>query len=108
MKGAVFNLIVAVVGAGIFSFPFAFRASGLLFSLILLIICTIFSYISLNWLIIARDYLPKDVQPSYLSLSLHCGGKKLAIFTQINVILSLLGSAVSRIIGAAGIVVIII
>lgn len=106
MKGAVFNLIVAVVGAGILSFPFAFRASGLLFSLFLLILCTFFSYISLNLLIIASDYLPKHIQPSYLTLSLECGGKKLAYFTQLNVILSLLGSATSRIIGAGGIIVI--
>eukprot|EP01084_Bolivina_argentea_P313349 542631_1 len=106
LKGAVFNLIVAVVGAGILSFPFAFRASGLLWGLILLLICTYFSYISLNLLIIASDYLPKSLSPSYLTLSLQCGGNKLAIFTQINVILSLLGSAISRMVGAGGIIVI--
>ena len=106
MKGAVFNLIVAIVGAGILSFPFAIRASGLLWGLILLIICTFFSYISLNLLIIASDYLPNHIQPSYLTLSLQCGGKRLAIFTQINVILSLLGSAISRMVGAGGIIVI--
>eukprot|EP00485_Elphidium_margaritaceum_P011764 CAMPEP_0202693038 /NCGR_PEP_ID=MMETSP1385-20130828/7258_1 /ASSEMBLY_ACC=CAM_ASM_000861 /TAXON_ID=933848 /ORGANISM="Elphidium margaritaceum" /LENGTH=504 /DNA_ID=CAMNT_0049348665 /DNA_START=22 /DNA_END=1536 /DNA_ORIENTATION=+ len=107
MKGAVFNLIVAVVGAGILSFPFAFRAAGLLWGLFLLLMCTYFSYLSLNLLIIASDYMPPHiVRPSYLTLSLQCGGRKLAVFTQSNVILSLLGSAISRMVGAGGIIVI--
>jgi len=111
--GAVFNLIVAIIGAGILSFPFAMKAAGLLWGLALLIICTFFSYISLNLLTIASTYLRSiDTQkttstirdPSYLTLSHQCGGSKLVIFTQINVILSLLGSAISRIIAAGGII----
>ena len=51
------------------------------------------------------DYLPQHIQPSYLTLSLECGGIKL-YFTQLNVILSLLGSAISRMVGAGGIIVI--
>eukprot|EP01083_Nonionella_stella_P027747 76433_1 len=106
LKGAIFNLIVAVVGAGILAFPFAIRASGLLWGLLLLLICTYFAYISLNLLIIASEYVPSHITPSYLTLSLRCGGEPLAIFTQINVILSLLGSAISRMVGAGGIIVI--
>ena len=111
VKGAVFNLVVVLVGADILSFPFAMRASGLLFGLVLLIITTYFAYISLNLLIIASDYMPPSMhqtpyQPSYYTLSLQCGGTKLANFTQINVILSLLGSAVSRMVGTGGIIVI--
>merc|ERR1719464_2362948 len=46
------------------------------------------------------------VDPSYYVLSDYVGGRKLVIFTQINVILSLLGSAISRMIAAGGIIVI--
>merc|ERR550539_1691501 len=38
IKGAIFNLIVAIVGAGILSFPFAIRSSGLLLGLGLLVL----------------------------------------------------------------------
>ena len=99
-------MIVAIVGAGILSFPFAIRSSGLLLGLCLLLLCPFFAYISLNLLITASDYLPESTSPSYLTLSMHCGGPKLAIFTQMNVILSLFGSAISRVVGAGGIIVI--
>ena len=68
--------------------------------LLLLLLCTFFAFFSLKLLIIAADHRTnKDQQPDYLSLSKECGGPFLALFTQICVLLSLLGSAVGRIIG---------
>ena len=97
IKGAIFNLLAAALGSGILSYPFAFRASGILWGSFLLAVCTCFAYISLNLLIIASDNMPDpNVQPSYLSLAFASGGQKLMIFTQIIISLQLCGSAISR------------
>ena len=106
VKGSMFNLIVAVVGAGILAFPYAFRMSGLFLSLILLFIATIFSYLSLNLLVLSSNYLNKQYinNPCFRTLATQSSGPNLALFTQLCVMLSLFGSLISRIVGSGGII----
>ena len=86
IKGAVFNLTAAVLGSGILLYPFAFRASGLLWGLFLLTICTYFAYISLNFFIISSNHMPHSEAPTtYSSLAFASGGKKCVILSQIVV-----------------------
>lgn len=103
--GAVFNFTVAIVGPGILSIPFAFKESGFVLGFCTLFICCCFCYLSLNLLIMALQHLPSPSNPSYLSLSKEFGGSKLVVFTQINVILSLFGSNISRLAAAGGVLV---
>jgi len=100
-QGAVLKLSTAILGTGILAFPFALKLSGFVLGLCLLVLCTAFAYVSLNLLVIAAKHstLEPDIDRSYMSLSIECGGPKLALFTQICVLISLLGSAVGRIIG---------
>jgi len=110
VSGAAFNLIVAIVGTGILGFPLAFQTSGILWAIVLLLCCSAFSYVSLNLLILATKavkeaYPDRDTVPSFPTLSMLSGGRPLAIFTQFAVIVSLYGSANSRILGAAQIIV---
>ena len=67
---AVVQMFVGIIGSGCLTLPYAVRVSGYFVGMALIIFLPILAYFTLDLLIIAAEYLPNDVPPSFQTLSI--------------------------------------
>uniref|UniRef100_A0AAV1TZ72 Amino acid transporter transmembrane domain-containing protein n=1 Tax=Peronospora matthiolae TaxID=2874970 RepID=A0AAV1TZ72_9STRA len=92
IRGSVFNLAGATLGAGALSLPYAVAVSGLGFAVAQLVLAAILTVYTIRLLIRAEDITKLK---SYEDLSMHCFGSKVAIFVEINILIFCFGISVA-------------
>jgi len=95
VSGAAFNLINAVIGAGIVGIPFALRECGLVYGVVMVIICALICVKSLRLLVDTAKHV--DV-PTYETLMEATFGKPGFIFISINMFIMSYGAMVGYLI----------
>ena len=98
VKGSVFTLTVAIVGAGSLSVPFAFQETGLILTLILFSLGALLAYFTLQMLVMSSSLVSKWHKTrvcSYRQLALVLYGKKFSKFVQTCLLMNLYGTSVS-------------
>ncbi|GLE04399.1 hypothetical protein PINS_up013341 [Pythium insidiosum] len=98
VKGSMFTMTVAIVGAGVLALPYAVEQSGLLLGLALIIGGAIVTNFSLRLLLSCAEQANAR---SYMDLSLITGGSQLANLTQFIVCMNLFGTSVGYLVGSA-------
>mmetsp|Transcript_26957 Transcript_26957/g.26588 ORF Transcript_26957/g.26588 Transcript_26957/m.26588 type:complete len:186 (+) Transcript_26957:113-670(+) len=92
MKSSMFNILASTMGAGILLLPYAVNLAGLYFGIILIIIGMMCSLITSQLLIIVAENLGLD---TYHMIGERLFGTKMKIFTEISLIISNYGAAVT-------------
>jgi len=101
IRGGVFNLASATLGAGALALPAAFSTTGIPLGLLLLVSMAVITAYSISLLIEVAD---KVKLYSYEEISVYCFGRKFGFVVEINIILFCFGAAVGYIIAASQIV----
>ena len=105
VKGSMFTLTTAIMGAGIVAVPYIIQQAGLVFGILLFLsggLCTIFS---LHILVLCSGFTQGT---SYQDLALAASGHHLARITQFFVCLNLFGTSVGYLVGGAQLVPVVI
>ncbi|TYZ63089.1 hypothetical protein PybrP1_002619 [[Pythium] brassicae (nom. inval.)] len=92
IRGSVFNLAGATLGAGALTLPYAVAVSGVGFAVAQLVLAALLTVYTIRLLIRAGDLTNLK---SYEDLSLFCFGKKAAIFVEVNILVFCFGIAVA-------------
>lgn len=92
IRGSVFNLAGATLGAGALSLPYAVAVSGVTFAIVQLLVAALLTIYTIRLLIRAGDLTNLK---SYEDLAVYCFGKKVAIFVEINILIFCFGIAVA-------------
>ncbi|TMW64181.1 hypothetical protein Poli38472_014298 [Pythium oligandrum] len=95
VRGSIFNLAGATLGAGALSLPYAVAVSGVAFAVAQLILAAFLTVYTIRLLIRAGDLTKLK---SYEDLALYCFGKKVAIFVELNILIFCFGIAVAYIV----------
>eukprot|EP00474_Spongospora_subterranea_P002232 CRZ02690.1 hypothetical protein [Spongospora subterranea] len=95
MHSSVFNLSSAALGAGILSVPYAFRESGFILGIGLMVLSAAVTIYSINLLVCCRD---ETRLSSYEDLSVYCFGKRLSMIVDLSIILFCFGCGVAYIV----------
>ncbi|TMW65867.1 hypothetical protein Poli38472_003632 [Pythium oligandrum] len=98
VKGSMFTMTVAIVGAGVLSLPYAVQRAGLLLGLLLITGGAVVTNFSLRLLLTCSELTQSR---SYMDLAHTTGGPRLAGFTQFVVCLNLFGTSVGYLVGSA-------
>ncbi|KAJ0403766.1 hypothetical protein P43SY_006309 [Pythium insidiosum] len=98
VKGSMFTMTVAIVGAGVLALPYAVEQSGLLLGLALITGGALVTNFSLRLLLSCAELANAR---SYMDLSFITGGSRLAALTQFVVCLNLFGTSVGYLVGSA-------
>jgi len=101
LKTSIFTLVVAIVGAGTLSIPYAFRKTGLLVAFLMLTLCGLAAFFSLHCLVTSSRFISEEA--SYRSLALKSMGVRGAQFAQVCLLLNVFGTAISYLVAAASI-----
>ena len=101
IKGSVFTLIAAVVGAGTLSLPFALSQAGLLLGVFFLLAFAASAVFSIHMLIVARD---ESGVTTYRGLAEAAGGRRFGAFSQVLLLLYTFGTTTGYIIAAGNLV----
>ena len=98
LGGVIFNLVNSIVGAGIVGIPYAFKESGLVTGLILLVLVSWMTDKSLRIIIESASYHPK-LKPvgikTYEDLMMIIFGRYGSIFIQVNMFILAYGAMVA-------------
>ena len=105
VKGSMFTLTTAVVGAGIVAVPYAIQQVGLLFGILLFVSGGLCAFFSLHILVLCSGFTQGT---SYRDLALAASGQGLARVTQFFVCLNLFGTSVGYLVGGAQLVPVVI
>ena len=100
VRGSVFNLCSATLGAGALSLPFAFSKSGWLLGLLMLIIGAFATIFSIHLLIKARQ---ATGCLSYEDLTVNIFGRVMGFIVELNILVFCFGTAVAYIIAVGDI-----
>jgi len=92
IRGSVFNLCSATLGAGALSVPSAFRSMGIALGLLLLCLCAWTTTFSINLLVIARS---RTSCSTYEEITRHLFGPRWASFVEWNIIAICFGTGVA-------------
>ncbi|DBA01645.1 TPA: hypothetical protein N0F65_010296 [Lagenidium giganteum] len=92
IRGSVFNLAGATLGAGALSLPYAVAVSGIGFAVAQLMLAAFLTVYTIRLLIRAGDLTNLK---SYEDLALYCFGKKVTIFVELNILIFCFGIAVA-------------
>jgi len=95
MKGSIFNLTTATIGAGVLSVPRSFYYSGVILSLLLYFLSAVLGYIS-NFLLVKTA--EKIQRYTYMSLAHKTCNKYLVYFIKFNFLLANWGFVVAYVI----------
>ncbi|KAI9920992.1 hypothetical protein PsorP6_000908 [Peronosclerospora sorghi] len=98
VKGSMFTMTVAIVGAGVLALPFAVQQAGLILGILLLLLGAVATNFTLRILVECSDL---GQARSYMDLAAATGGRKLAAFTQLIVCMNLFGTAIGYLVGSA-------
>ena len=104
VKGSVFTLSVAIIGAGSLSVPFAFEEAGLLLTLALFVLGGLLAYFTLQQLVMSSILVSKwhgTRVCSYRQLGLVLYGVKFSRFVQTCLLMNLYGTSVSYAVAAS-------
>ena len=99
IKGSVFNLLVAIIGAGSLSLPMAMNMGGLGFGVLMILVFGVLAFFSLHMLVISCTVIG-DADWSYKSIATRVGGHKFSAFVQGLLMLNLYGTTISYIIAS--------
>ena len=100
VRGSVFNLCSATLGAGALALPYAFSKSGWLLGVVMLLIGAVGTVFSINMLVVARDLTGLK---SYEDLTVHLFGRKMGLLVEVNIIVFCFGTAVAYLIAVGDI-----
>mmetsp|Transcript_13276 Transcript_13276/g.46410 ORF Transcript_13276/g.46410 Transcript_13276/m.46410 type:complete len:458 (+) Transcript_13276:54-1427(+) len=92
IRGSVFNLCSATLGAGALSVPSAFKSMGIALGLFLLCVCAWTTTFSINLLVIARS---RTGCSTYEEITRHLFGPRWASFVEWNIIAICFGTGVA-------------
>ncbi|KAG6961885.1 hypothetical protein JG687_00007466 [Phytophthora cactorum] len=92
IRGSVFNLAGATLGAGALSLPYAVAVSGLGFAVAQLVLAAVLTVYTIRLLIRAEDITKLK---SYEDLAMHCFGTKMTIFVEVNILVFCFGISVA-------------
>ncbi|KAG3108114.1 hypothetical protein PI125_g12106 [Phytophthora idaei] len=92
IRGSVFNLAGATLGAGALSLPYAVAVSGLGFAVAQLVLAAVLTVYTIRLLIRAEDITKLK---SYEDLAMHCFGTKITIFVEVNILVFCFGISVA-------------
>jgi len=101
IKGSVFTLVVAIVGAGTLSVPFAIEQSGLLIGPGLFVLGALMAYFSLRILILSSVLTGVK---SYTKIAHNLYGPRMSYFAQAMLLLNLYGTCISYIVAAGNLI----
>uniref|UniRef100_H3GW21 Amino acid transporter transmembrane domain-containing protein n=1 Tax=Phytophthora ramorum TaxID=164328 RepID=H3GW21_PHYRM len=92
IRGSVFNLAGATLGAGALSLPYAVAVSGLGFAVAQLVLASVLTVYTIRLLIRAEDITKLK---SYEDLAMYCFGTKMTIFVEVNILIFCFGISVA-------------
>jgi amino acid permease len=95
IRGSIYNLCSATLGAGALSIPFAFMKAGYAVAILLLITAGLTTIFSISLLVEAREYTGLQ---SLEEISVICFGRKFGYFVELNVLLLCFGTAIAYIV----------
>ncbi|TYZ65760.1 hypothetical protein PybrP1_007590 [[Pythium] brassicae (nom. inval.)] len=98
VKGSMFTMTVAIVGAGVLALPYAVEQAGLALGVLLITGGALVTNFSLRLLLACAELAQAR---SYMDLARGTGGPRLAGFTQFVVCLNLFGTSVGYLVGSA-------
>ncbi|KAF1334086.1 Amino acid/auxin permease, partial [Globisporangium splendens] len=98
VKGSMFTMTVAIVGAGVLALPYAVEQAGLLLGILMITGGALITNFSLRLLLACSEL---GQARSYMDLAHGTGGARLAGFTQFIVCLNLFGTSVGYLVGSA-------
>ncbi|GAB9473773.1 Amino acid/auxin permease [Globisporangium polare] len=98
VKGSMFTMTVAIVGAGVLALPYAVEQAGLVLGILMITGGALVTNFSLRLLLTCSELAQAR---SYMDLAYGTGGYRLAGFTQFVVCLNLFGTAVGYLVGSA-------
>ncbi|ETK77074.1 hypothetical protein L915_16644 [Phytophthora nicotianae] len=98
VKGSMFTMTVAIVGAGVLALPYAVQQAGLVLGISLIALGAIATNFTLRLLLECSDL---GQARSYMDLASVTGGRKLAGFTQLVVCMNLFGTSIGYLVGSA-------
>ncbi|KAK1935090.1 Sodium-coupled neutral amino acid transporter 2 [Phytophthora citrophthora] len=98
VKGSMFTMTVAIVGAGVLALPYAVQQAGLVLGISLIALGAIATNFTLRLLLECSDL---GQARSYMDLASATGGRKLAGFTQLVVCMNLFGTSIGYLVGSA-------
>eukprot|EP00743_Colponemidia_sp_Colp-15_P003816 GILK01004116.1.p1 GENE.GILK01004116.1~~GILK01004116.1.p1 ORF type:complete len:562 (+),score=86.08 GILK01004116.1:152-1687(+) len=102
IKGSVFNLASATLGAGALSLPYAFSETGLLLGIILLFCAAVITVYSIVLLIKVRD---SGGLKSYEEAAVALFGHNFGIICEVNIVIFCFGTAVAYIVAIGDIII---
>jgi len=100
VRGSIFNLCSATLGAGALSLPFAFSKGGLLSSLILLLVAAAATLLSISLLIRTATHTKLD---SYELITVHLFGPIVGAIVELCIIVFCFGTCVAYIVAVGDI-----
>ncbi|CAH0517092.1 unnamed protein product [Peronospora belbahrii] len=92
IRGSVFNLAGATLGAGALSLPYAVAVSGLGFAVAQLMLAAMLTVYTIRLLLRAEDITKLK---SYEDLAMYCFGMKITIFVEVNILIFCFGISVA-------------
>ncbi|TDH67541.1 hypothetical protein CCR75_005341 [Bremia lactucae] len=92
IRGSVFNLAGATLGAGALSLPYAVAVSGLGFAVAQLVLAAVLTIYTIRLLIRAEQITKLKC---YEDLAMFCFGRKMTIFVEVNILIFCFGIAVA-------------
>ncbi|CAH0480412.1 unnamed protein product [Peronospora belbahrii] len=98
VKGSMFTMTVAIVGAGVLALPYAVAQAGLILGISLIVLGSIATNFTLRMLLECSNL---SQARSYMDLAMATGGRKLAGFTQLVVCMNLFGTSIGYLVGSA-------
>ncbi|CEG49884.1 sodium-coupled neutral amino acid [Plasmopara halstedii] len=101
IRGSVFNLAGATLGAGALSLPYAVAVSGFGFAVAQLVLAAVLTIYTIRLLIRAEDITKLN---SYEDLAMHCFGTKMTIFVEVNILVFCFGISVAYLVTLGDIV----
>ena len=100
LRGSVFNLCSATLGAGALALPYAFSRAGWLLGFFMLIVGAIGTIFSIRMLVVARDLTGYN---SYEDLTVKLFCRKMGLFVEVNIIVFCFGTGVAYLIAVGDI-----
>ena len=100
VRGSVFNLCSATLGAGALALPYAFSRAGWLLGFFMLIVGAIGTIFSIRMLVVARDLTGYT---SYEDLTVKLFGRKMGLLVEVNIIVFCFGTGVAYLIAVGDI-----
>eukprot|EP01084_Bolivina_argentea_P026041 48398_1 len=104
IASAIFTMFIGIVGAGCLALPYAIRQAGFVIGISLIIAAPILSYFTLDLLVIACEYLPNNLTPSYQALTQKALGNKAKRALEYLMLLMYFGALAGYVVAWSGLI----